>query len=170
MARISNPVNFRNNIKNKFNVIIEEAKASSNLEKGIFNYTLKEASVRNLIKKWDNKLFVQIYIDRVRTVYNNLQNMELLTIAKSNQYKIHEIAFMTHQEMKPSLWKDLIEIKQKKDKMKFENSLEASTDTFTCRKCKSKKCTYYAMQCRSADEPMTLFVTCIDCGQRFKTQ
>ena len=52
---------------------------------------------------------------------------------------------------------------------KFETNIEASTDTFTCRKCKSKKCTYMQIQTRSADEPMTLYVTCIECGNRWKT-
>ena len=46
--------------------------------------------------------------------------------------------------------------------------MEASTDTFTCRICKSKECTYYQMQTRSADEPMTTFVTCINCNNRWK--
>ena len=49
-----------------------------------------------------------------------------------------------------------------------EQNIEASTDTFTCRKCRSKKCTYYQMQTRSADEPMTVFVTCLDCSTRWK--
>ena len=46
--------------------------------------------------------------------------------------------------------------------------MEAVTDSFTCRKCRSKKCTYYELQTRSADEPMTLFITCIDCGTKWK--
>jgi len=36
---------------------------------------------------------------------------------------------------------------------------EASTDAFKCGKCKQRKCTYYQLQTRSADEPMTTFVT-----------
>jgi DNA-directed RNA polymerase subunit M/transcription elongation factor TFIIS len=39
---------------------------------------------------------------------------------------------------------------------------------FKCGKCKSKKTTYYQMQTRSADEPMTTFVTCTGCGNRWK--
>jgi len=170
MFSIANPKMFRLNVSKKLNVILKNENKSINLEKGIFNYSLKEASLRSLLKKWDNKFFVQIYIDRLKTIHINLKNEYLLALVSSDGFKSHEIAFMSHHEMQPSRWKELIEKKQKTDKMKFENSMEASTDTFTCRKCKSKKCTYYAMQCRSADEPMTLFVTCIDCGQRFKTQ
>ena len=87
----------------------------------------------------------------------------------SGSIQAHTIAFMTHQELAPEKWSQLIEIKSKRDKNKFESNLEAATDTFTCKKCKSNKCTYYAVQTRSADEPMTIYVTCIDCGQRWKT-
>lgn len=31
-----------------------------------------------------------------------------------------------------------------------------------------RKTTYYQMQTRSADEPMTTFVTCVNCGNRWK--
>ena len=82
--------------------------------------------------------------------------------------KSHMVAFMTHQEMRPDRWADLIAQKIIKDKNKFETNIEAATDTFTCRKCKSKKCTYYQVQIRSADEPMTTFITCLECGNRWK--
>ena len=39
---------------------------------------------------------------------------------------------------------------------------------FTCKKCKSKKTTYTQAQTRSADEPMTTFVTCLSCDFRWK--
>ncbi|KAJ1913911.1 transcription elongation factor TFIIS [Tieghemiomyces parasiticus] len=44
----------------------------------------------------------------------------------------------------------------------------AETDMFRCGRCKSRKCTYYQMQTRSADEPMTTFVTCTNCENRWK--
>ena len=66
-------------------------------------------------------------------------------------------------------WAPLIELKSKRDKHKFEVNMAAATDTFTCRKCKGKNCTYYLQQTRSADEPMTIFVQCLDCGTRWKT-
>ncbi|XP_012987167.2 transcription elongation factor A protein 1 [Esox lucius] len=42
------------------------------------------------------------------------------------------------------------------------------TDLFTCGKCKKKRCTYTQVQTRSADEPMTTFVFCMECGNRWK--
>lgn len=41
---------------------------------------------------------------------------------------------------------------------------------FQCKKCKGTKTTHYQMQTRSADEPMTVFVCCLGCGNRWRTQ
>ena len=73
MRKIENPESFRENITNKLEDLIQHKNFSVNLEKGIYNYALKEASNRNLVKKWDNVYFVQIYIDRLRTIYFNRQ-------------------------------------------------------------------------------------------------
>ena len=86
----------------------------------------------------------------------------------NKEIKAHELAFMSHEEMRPDIWNNLIELKKIKDENKFSPKLEASTDDFTCSKCKSKKCTHYQLQTRSADEPMTTFVTCINCGNRWR--
>lgn len=45
---------------------------------------------------------------------------------------------------------------------------QATTDMFQCSKCKSRACTYYQLQTRSADEPMTTFVSCTVCKNRWK--
>jgi DNA-directed RNA polymerase subunit M/transcription elongation factor TFIIS len=37
-----------------------------------------------------------------------------------------------------------------------------------CRKCGSKKTSYYELQTRSADEPMTVFARCHECPNRWK--
>ena len=75
---------------------------------------------------------------------------------------------MSHQELDYSRWEKLIQANNKKTENKYETNIVASTDTFNCRKCHSNQCTYYQMQTRSADEPMTTFVTCINCGNRWK--
>jgi transcription elongation factor S-II len=168
MRTISNPDEFRNNITTKLNNILKQTKISVNMEKGIYNYAIKEATTRKVVKKWDNPHFVQIYIDRVRTIYFNLNNKELLQHLADGTIKPHVVAFMTHQELRPDKWDKLIQEKIQRDKYKYETNIEAATDTFKCRKCQSNKCTYYQMQTRSADEPMTTFVTCIDCGNRWK--
>ncbi|KAI9029657.1 transcription elongation factor S-II [Phycomyces nitens] len=53
-------------------------------------------------------------------------------------------------------------------KARGAGSAQAETDMFMCGKCKGRKCTYFQMQTRSADEPMTTFVTCVLCSNRWK--
>lgn len=167
ISKVDNPELFRANIRKQLDKILKNEKNSLNLEKGIFNYSLKEAEQRKIVKKWDNKPFIQIYVDKLYSVFSNL-NKNIIEQLNNGTIKAHTIAFLTHQELAPDKWNTLIEAKSKRDKNKFEVNLEASTDTFTCRKCKSNKCTYYQMQTRSADEPMTTFVTCLECGNRWK--
>jgi transcription elongation factor S-II len=164
--KIENPDNFRENIRQKINERFNNEKASINLEKGIFNYSLKEAEQRKIVKKWDNRFFIQIYMDRLKSILTNL-NDKLIEDVNNEILKPHLIAFMTHQELNHDKWAKLIETKSKRDKQKFEVNMAAATDTFTCRKCKGNKCTYYLQQVRSADEPMTCFVQC-SCGNRWK--
>lgn len=45
---------------------------------------------------------------------------------------------------------------------------KASTDQFKCGRCGQRKTTYYQLQTRSADEPMTTFVTCVNCNNHWK--
>ena len=164
--KIENPELFRCNIRKKLDEKLNNEKNSSNLEKGIFNYALKEADQRKIVKKWDNKYFIQIYLDRLRTIYTNL-NDNIVEQVTSGAIKPHVVAFMTHQELQPDKWAALIDSKSKRDANKFEVNIAAATDTFTCRKCKGNQCTYYLMQTKSADEPMTCYVQC-SCGNRWK--
>ena len=167
LTKIENSESFRANVRQKLDEILKNEKNSLNLEKGIFNYSLKEADQRKIVKKWDNKQFIQIYVDRLRSIMINLKG-DILRQINDGTIKSHVVAFMTHQELSPERWATMIETKTKRDKNKFETNMSAATDVFTCRKCKGNQCTYYQMQTRSADEPMTTFVTCLICTTRWK--
>lgn len=126
MRTVSEPQQFRNNIQNKLNLLLNNENHAKNLEKGIYNYSLKEAGNKKIIKKWDNAFFVQIYTDRIKSIYFNLQNNEsLIESINNNEIKPHQIAFMTHQELDPEKWDKLIQLKMKRDKYKYETNLEA---------------------------------------------
>lgn len=165
---LKDPDVFRDKVKNKLKLILKNERIAFNLEKGIYNYTIKTSDEKNLIKKWDNELFVIIYIEKLKMILYNLNNKDIYNKIINKKIKAHEFVFMSHQEIRPDLWDQLIEIKKIKDENKFSPKVEASTDDFTCLKCKTKKCTFYQLQTRSADEPMTTFVTCINCGNRWR--
>ena len=167
---ISNPDAFRKNVHAKLTQLLEDDIIALNLEKGVFNYALREANHKKILKKWTNGRFAQLYVDRLRTIYVNLKNQELLTHLKSKEIAPQTLAFMTHQEMNPDRWRDLLNKKNIIDANKYNVNLEASTDLFTCPKpkCRSRRCPYYTLQVRSADEPESIFVTCLDCGKNFR--
>lgn len=167
LKKVENPDLFRSNIRAKINEKLKNEKNAMNLEKGIFNYALKEADQRKIVKKWDNAFFVQIYLTHLRSIVTNL-TPEILKQIEDGTVKPHKVAFMTHHELCPERWAALIETKSKRDKNKFEVNIAASTDAFTCRKCKGNKCTYMQLQTRSADESMTTYVSCITCSARWK--
>lgn len=167
LKKIVNPDLFRMNIRKKLDEILSNESNSLNLEKGIFNYALKEAEQRKIVKKWDNAFFVQIYVNHLRSIMKNL-SAEILNQIDDGTMKPHLVAFMTHYEMRPDKWSGLIDAKIKRDKNKFEVNMSASTDTFTCRKCKGNQCTYYQLQTKSADESMTVYVNCCLCGNKWK--
>ena len=185
MVLIENPVQFRSNVVLKLCKILDDGvkktkkkqliyneenkKKIRNIETSIFNYAIKESRSKEIIVKWDNPMFVQIYLDRLRTIYMNMKNDEFLDQLKTGEVSPNILESMTHQEMNPKRWSKLIEMKIKRNESRYNNKAVASTDMFTCRKCKSKKCTYYEMQTRSADEPSTIFVTCLDCGKNWKS-
>jgi DNA-directed RNA polymerase subunit M/transcription elongation factor TFIIS len=173
MLRINEPEVFREKIRQNMSQLVgnitDQEKITVNLEKAIFNYALKEATSKKILKKWENPFFVQLYIDRLKTITVNLKRPELLDQLRNGEITPQTLVFMTHQEMNPTHWKSMIERKIKRDANRFNVNMKASTDTFTCRKCKSKKCTYYELQTRSADEPATIFITCLNCSHNFKS-
>lgn len=168
IRRVEHPEIFRVNIIKKLNSILNDIKCSMNVEKSIFNYTIDECESRNIVKDWKNVHFVTVYVCKLKMIYFNLKNSEVLDILKDKDTDVKRFAFRTHTELLPSKWKEKIEEKKVRLENKYFPKIEASTDNFTCGKCKSKECTYYQLQTRSADEPMTTFVTCINCGNRWK--
>lgn len=169
--QINNPAIFRENVRSKLILKFGNELTPTiiaNIEIGVYNYAVKEATNLKVIKKWDIPAFSTIYMDRLRTIFNNLKNVELLASLKSEELSPKTLAFMTHQEMDPEHWKEMIEQKIKRDANKYSTNIEAMTEMFTCKKCKSKRCTYYELQTRSADEPSTIFISCLDCGKHWK--
>lgn len=169
MKSIENPIIFRKNIQENLKKLGVSEKDSINIEKGIFNSSINDANEKNIVKKWENIQFCRIYIDKLRSIFWNLKNNKNILIRVENkEIKPHMIGYMNHQELNPEKWKILIDEKKERDKYKYSPKIVGNTDQFICRKCKSNNCSYYQLQTRSADEPMTTFVTCLNCGSRWK--
>lgn len=181
--KLQNPIQFRVNVRVKIsetltasNILQKIAEKNKippenvvlNLEKGVFNYTIRECNFRKLVKKWENPLFTQIYLDRLRMIYCNINSPTIVDGLCSGDILPQGVAFLTHQEIQPDKWNPLIEKKTKRDASKCNKKVGASTAMFTCSRCKSKNCTYYEMQTRSADEPATIFITCLNCDKHWR--
>lgn len=172
--KISDPQKFRKNIESKINKIVKSDNLSKKIERSIFNFTIKEARDKNVIRKWENKNFCLIYVDRFKSFYFNIKknsyvnNKHFLKKLKIKKMGNEEISTLTHRDMNPNLWKILINDKIKRDENLVKGDISASTDEFKCFKCFQRVCTYYQLQTRSADEPMTTFVTCLKCGNRWR--
>ena len=172
MSNLHDPL--RNQIVEKINSIVYHFNKSRNIERSIYNYSIKKANENYIVKKWDNKKFKSIYFNKVRAVYTNLKsnsyvnNKSFVERVKKNEIKTKDIANLKNHEVFPEYWKEKIDIKMKRDQMLFEMKPESMTDAFLCKKCKKRECSYYEVQTRSADEPMTVFVSCLNCKTRWR--
>lgn len=165
---VNNPENFRKNITKYIDKYVNNIIYSKNIERSIYNYSIIQSNKMNIIKKWNNEYFVLVYLNKFKIIFHNIQNNDILERINKGLIKPQELAFKKHTELLPEKWKGQLEEKRVRLENKFFPKIEASTDNFTCGKCKSKACTYYQLQTRSADEPMTTFVTCTFCGNRWK--
>jgi transcription elongation factor S-II len=168
MSTFKQPGETRDNIVTKLqNEFGFNETIAINMEKSIYNYSIKEATNRLVVKKWDNPYFVLIYTNKLRSIFENMTEENIDKI-KNGDINPCKIAFMTHQELNYEKWKVMLEEKAKTDKNKYETQVQSATDTFTCRRCKKNRCTYYQLQTRSSDEAITTFVTCLECDNRWK--
>jgi len=134
---------------------------------------IEEEMWSQLVKRDDDKA----YMAQLRSIMYNLKdsknpnfNYKIL----AGYFKPANLPTMTAEDMAS-------EVKQKeRAKQRQESMEEIQTDwalkhgdikvsgMFTCGKCKRTETTYFQMQTRSADEPMTTFVTCLYCNNRWK--
>jgi DNA-directed RNA polymerase subunit M/transcription elongation factor TFIIS len=157
---------FRNKIAQEFFRQFPEEKTRLNLEISVYNWTIRRATEEKVLKIWKNPYFMRMYLDRLRSIYFNL-NTEQLNI-KINQKAWKELELATHQDFLPEKWQKIKERREQKIFLESQTQEMSGSGAFKCGKCKSMKTTFYQMQTRSADEPMTNFVSCLDCGHRFR--
>lgn len=143
-------------------------------ERGIFNYSLEEAKRRDIRCVWENPDFQTIYKATAQRTISNLDtnsyvgNQRLKQRLIDGEFKPHDIPFMTYNELYPEKWYDMLELALKKEQKMLEVDKSMATDMFKCTRCGKRQCTYYEMQTRSADEPMTQFIRCLNCGKQWR--
>jgi len=133
-----------------------------------------------------NKLSGSAYADKARSLCFNLKkNARLAEEVMLGQVTADELTRMTSEQ----LISNETRVAREQDAKKLIDSKRLDWDTanedkinkmcgihgdllkaslFTCGRCKSEKTTSTQKQTRSADEPMTVFVFCLNCGKRWK--
>lgn len=144
-------------------------KKTINLEKSIFNYALKTSHAT----EWCIK-FETIYKGRSLSIYCNLfpdkysRNPSFIKRVLT-ELEPAQIELMTFKDMFPEKYA-LMEQHVSMDDLlsKPKSSEDAEDGMHRCGRCKSYKTEYTQLQTRSSDEPMTTFVYCLNCGNRWK--
>jgi len=148
---------------------------SRKLEQGIYNSTIDKCNQRGFHPMWINPQFNELYICKYKTVYTNLdidsyvKNIGLVDKITSGELTPERIAFLKPSELFPEKWMAILDEELTKDKIMSEGG-GSKTSFFPCPKCKEHNASYYQLQTRSADEPMTVFFTCLNkkCGNMWK--
>tara|TARA_B110000285_G_C14862713_1_gene485328 strand:- start:210 stop:776 length:567 start_codon:yes stop_codon:yes gene_type:complete len=145
---------------------------ATQIENSVWDWTCSYTRKKKIQK--ESILFNSVYRNKAIGIYTNLnpntyvQNKKFFGKVCNKEVDSAILAALTPQETFSENWKTLLDRKFKIDKNLYETRTEMATDMYKCGKCKKRVCTYFQLQTRSADEPMTTFVTCLKCGNRWK--
>ncbi|KIY03613.1 uncharacterized protein Z520_00304 [Fonsecaea multimorphosa CBS 102226] len=114
-----------------------------------------------------------VYKDKIRSLYQNLKNKSnpgLRVRILSGEVTATRFVTMTHEEMKSRQQReeDLKIAKENMNNAMVAQEEKSVSTSLECGKCHQKKVSYSQAQTRSADEPMTTFCECLNCGNRWK--
>jgi len=144
------------------------------LEKAIFEASHHYAQAHYIARNWKSDSFSEVYRQRMYAILSNLhpqspvQNTRLLRRVQEGEFTLSSLATMTAYEMFPEKWFALKDKLLQREQKILEGNKSRATDQFKCRRCQKRECTYYELQTRSADEPMTIFITCLNCGKEWR--
>lgn len=140
-------------------------------------HTVSDESIKEGIEvDWGNRIFWNMYRNHAMSLYENLRGSDSyvnntenwLEKLKNNEITPRNLVQMNAVELCPSRWKNVVDKVIESEKKLYSKS-ECASIMMWCSGCKKKtKCDYYQMQTRSADEPMTTFVTCLECDRQWK--
>lgn len=155
----------RQNLAAAFNIAVWEGAEGDPIVCGV--------AVENEIYKQAGSMVSQAYKAKFRNLHFNLKdagNPDLRRKVMSGDVAPDVLVVLSPEELASNVKKE--ENQRIRDKKLFDSApsaaKQATTDQFQCGKCRQRKTTYYQMQTRSADEPMTTFVSCLNCNNRWK--
>jgi DNA-directed RNA polymerase subunit M/transcription elongation factor TFIIS len=143
------------------------------LESIIFAVSYEAATKNDVRKSWGNTQFQDCYLANARRIIGNLnpnsyiQNKSLWERYVAKELTLTQIAKQNFYELFPEQWEKLVDHQAKCERIQLEGDFSRATEKWQCNGCKMRKCTYYELQTRSADEPMTIFIHCLNCGKRW---
>lgn len=132
---------------------------ATDIENSIYNFSVNYAEDNGTPFLLDN--IYESKFDEIICILTNKNLEYIIQAIKKNKIDPKKIAFMKPEELNFEKYSDLIK-KKEIDRMRMENA-NVST-AFECKKCKKNKCSVIERQIRSGDEPATLFITCLECG------
>jgi DNA-directed RNA polymerase subunit M/transcription elongation factor TFIIS len=169
------PAGVRQKVADRFARTLDSEQLGKHLEIVLWNDTIRRCQAKQLPVQWDgvyDLTFREMYTQRAIALdlFNLRTNEVLRQRVVSGELPLKTFISMTPYEMDPDRWSDVFErVAYKALRKQLTVDAESAPDgAFTCSKCRSKKTTFYEMQTRSADEPMTLFIQCLSCGSRWK--
>ena len=169
----------RESIIKKFNKLLRNNTKSNKIENAIFNWSIKkycekeEVTIEELDKVWASEFFRKIYMNKCISIFINLDvkligNDELIKKVRSKDFDIEKLPDMNSFDLFPSHWEAIRTKLKETNEFLYTKQNTVFTDEFKCPKCKERKCSYYEVQTRSADEPMTAFINCTVCGHQWR--
>jgi len=173
---LTTPDTVRAKVAARFARTLDSETLGKQLEIVVWNHTIRTCMKDKISLKWNGSLdtnsFRQRYIHKAigLDMFNLQTNQGLRESVQNGTIGLKNLITMTPYEMNPDLWNPVFERVAYKALRKqiTTDATQAPDGAFTCGKCKSKKTSYYQLQTRSADEPMTCFIQCIACGSRWK--
>jgi len=161
-------------VLNRISTLLEISDSDTiciNLEKGILNHAIRRFTNID-VPGWENHKFTNIYKHKFLQLQYNLKNSPVLKNWIINKkVKTKDVIDMRPEDLWPDgPYAQTMEERIIKDLRKAYLAQEVKNQEgfFTCVRCKSRKTSYYQLQTRSADEPMTTFVTCLNCDRNWK--
>ena len=147
-------------IDHPLRALIRERFGSEDVEVAILNRCVADAQTWLIDIDWETPAFREMVRSRAVSLYPYRHLIATMGI--------EEFAKSSPSDQCPDRWRDILQKALEKDKAKYSKKVTANIEMF-CRSCKRKtKCDYYQVQTRSADEPMTTFVTCLECDTKWK--